>query len=58
MPARRALSSAERDRLLSLGADLETVWTHPGATAQTRKHIVRAVLEEIVVKLAAVVAAR
>ena len=53
MPARRALSSAERDRLLALGADLETVWTHPGATAQTRKRIVRAVLEEIVVKLAA-----
>ena len=48
-----ALSSAERDRLLALGADLETVWTHPGATAQTRKHIVRAVLEEIVGKLAA-----
>ena len=48
-----ALSSAERDRLLALGADLETVWTHPGATAQTRKRIVRAVLEEIVVKLAA-----
>ena len=47
-----ALSSAERDRLLALGADLETVWTHPGATAQTRKRIVRAVLEEIVVKLA------
>ena len=48
-----ALSSAERDRLLALGADLETVWTHSGATAQTRKRIVRAVLEEIVVKLAA-----
>ena len=48
-----ALSSEERDRLLALGADLETVWTHPGATAQTRKRIVRAVIEEIVVKLAA-----
>ena len=48
-----ALSSEERDRLLALGADLETVWTHPSATAQTRKRIVRAVIEEIVVKLAA-----
>ena len=33
-------------------ADLETAWTHPNATAQTRKRIVRAVLEEVVVKLA------
>ena len=48
-----ALSPAEHDRLLALGADLETAWTHPSATAQTRKRIVRAVLEEIVVKLAA-----
>ncbi len=48
-----ALSPAEHDRLLALGADLETAWTHPSATAQTRKRIVRAILEEIVVKLAA-----
>ena len=48
-----ALSSAERDRLLALGADLDTAWTHPSATTQTRKRIMRAVIEEIVVKLAA-----
>ena len=47
------LSSAERERLLALGADLETVWTHPNATARTRKRIVRAVIDEIVVNLAA-----
>ena len=47
-----ALSEAEHERLLALGADLETAWTHPNATAQTRKRIVRAVLEEVVVKLA------
>ena len=47
-----ALSSAEQERLLALGSDLETAWTHPNATAQTRKRIVRAVLEEVVVNLA------
>ena len=47
-----ALSEAEHERLLALGADLETAWTHPSATAQTRKRIVRAVVEEVVVKLA------
>ena len=43
-----ALSREEKDRLLALGDELETVWEHPGATAQTRKRILRAVLEEIV----------
>ena len=43
-----ALSCEEKERLLALGSDLETVWSHPGATAQTRKRILRAVLEEIV----------
>ena len=47
-----ALSAAEHERLLALGTDLETAWTHPNATAQTRKRIVRAVIEEVVVKLA------
>ena len=43
-----ALSREEKDRLLALGDQLETVWEHPGATAQTRKRILRAVLEETV----------
>ena len=43
-----ALSGEDKERLLALGADLETVWEHPGATAETRKRILRAVLEEIV----------
>lgn len=47
-----ALASAEKDRLMALGADLETAWSHPGATAETRKRILRTVLEEIVVTLA------
>ncbi len=47
-----ALETAEKDRLLALGADLETAWSHPGAAAETRKRILRTVLEEIVVPLA------
>lgn len=46
-----SLSAAERERLLALGADLSTAWSHPGATAETRKRILRAVLEEVVVTL-------
>lgn len=45
------LTFEERDRLMALGADLETAWTHPGATSETRKRILRSVLEEIVVTL-------
>lgn len=41
----------ERARLLALGADIEALWHHPGATAETRKRIVRTVIAEIVVKL-------
>ena len=46
-----SLSAAERERLLSLGADLPAAWSHTGATAETRKRILRAVLEEIVATL-------
>ena len=45
------LGDEERDRLLRLGADLETAWSHPAATMATRKRIVRAVLHEIVVRV-------
>jgi excisionase family DNA binding protein len=45
------LSFEEKDRLMALGADLETAWSNPGATAETRKRILRAVLEEIVATL-------
>ena len=47
-----ALSGAEKQRLIALGDDLSTAWSHPDATAETRKAILRAVLEEIVVTLA------
>jgi DNA invertase Pin-like site-specific DNA recombinase len=45
------LSAAERDRLMALGADLEHAWNCPGATATTRKRIVRTVVDEIVVRV-------
>ena len=45
------LTPEERDRLMALGADLETAWSHPGATAETRKRILRTVLEEVVATL-------
>ena len=45
------LGAGEKDRLMALGADLETAWSHPGATAETRKRILRAVLEETVATL-------
>ena len=48
----QALSAAEKERLMALGDDVETAWTHPAATAETRKGIVRAVLEQVVVRLA------
>ena len=44
-------TAEERARLLALGADIEALWHHPGATAETRKRIVRTVIAEIVVKL-------
>jgi excisionase family DNA binding protein len=47
------LSAEEKDRLMALGADLEMAWSHPGATAETRKRILRAGLEEIVATLTA-----
>ena len=45
------LGDEEWDRLLRLGADLETAWSHPAATMATRKRIIRAVLHEIVVRV-------
>lgn len=37
---------------MALGADLESAWHHPHATAETRKRILRTVLVEIVAKVA------
>jgi excisionase family DNA binding protein len=48
-----ALTDAERQRLMQMGADLEAAWHHPSATTATRKRIVRAVLHEIVARVEA-----
>jgi excisionase family DNA binding protein len=44
-----AITEAERAQILALGADLRQLWSHPAASATTRKRILRAVLEEIVI---------
>src|SRR5271166_611746 len=44
------LGEPERQQLMRLGADLELAWSHPAATAATRKRILRTVLNEIVVR--------
>jgi hypothetical protein len=45
------LGERERAQLMRLGADLELAWSHPAATSATRKRIVRAALNEIVVRV-------
>jgi excisionase family DNA binding protein len=44
-----ALSESERAEILALGTDLPRLWRHPAASIETRKRILRTVLEEIVV---------
>jgi hypothetical protein len=50
--ARRSppLGEPERQQLMQLGVDLDRAWTHPAATAATRKRILRTALNEIVVR--------
>lgn len=45
------LSVEEKEQLLTLGADLTTAWSHSGATGETRKRILRTVIEEVVATL-------
>jgi hypothetical protein len=42
------LGEEERQHLMGLGADLELAWSHPAATAEIRKRILRTALHEIV----------
>ena len=44
-----ALTVADRNRLMTLGGDLAQAWNSPGATAETRKKILRTVISEIIV---------
>src|SRR5689334_21875178 len=52
MIARRPppLGQPVRQQLIALGADLERAWSHPAATAATRKRILRTVISEIIVR--------
>ena len=36
---------------MQLGADLELAWSHPAATAETRKRILRTALHEVIVRI-------
>jgi len=47
----RVLSQEERDRLLGLGPDLATVWHAATTTPRDRKELLRALLEEVIVKV-------
>lgn len=44
-------TAEERARLMTLGADIEALWHHPGASVETRKHILRTAIVEIVAKV-------
>ncbi len=43
------LTPTDRERLMTLGADLQLAWTRPGVTPEARKRIVRTVIDEIIV---------
>ena len=45
------ISAGERTELMALAEDLPRAWDHTAASAETRKRILRAVLEEIIVNV-------
>jgi hypothetical protein len=47
----RALSQEERDHLLALGPDLALVWHAATTTPRDRKELLRALLEEVIIKV-------
>ena len=49
--AHEALTPDEREEYLALGADLERAWHHERASPESRKRILRALLEEIVANI-------
>ena len=46
-----ALSAEDRAKLMAMGRDLAKAWNSPGATIETRKKIVRLLINEIVVNV-------
>ena len=45
------LTPADRERLMTLGADLQLAWTRPGVTPEIRKRILRTLIDEIIVRV-------
>jgi excisionase family DNA binding protein len=45
------LAPADRDRLMHLGADLQRAWSSAGVKPETRKRIVRTLIDEIIVRV-------
>jgi excisionase family DNA binding protein len=45
------LAPADRERLMTLGADLERAWSSAGVAPETRKRILRTLIDEIVVRV-------
>jgi hypothetical protein len=43
------ITERDRQRLLELGTDLPKLWNHPVTTAETKKRILRTVLQEVVI---------
>jgi excisionase family DNA binding protein len=50
-PPATDLTPADRERLMMLGTDLQTAWTSPGVTPETRKRILRTLIDEIIVRV-------
>lgn len=48
-PPRCLIAAEDRERLLTLGADLTLAWNRPGVSAETRKKIIRLLIHEIIV---------
>ena len=46
------LSVEDRQRLLTLATDLQRAWDSPGTTVETRKRIIRLLIDEIIVEAA------
>jgi len=47
----RTLSEEEKKKLFALGSDLHNVWTAPTTTDRDRKELLRALLEEVIVRV-------
>src|SRR5262249_1111607 len=45
------LSATERERLMTLGRDVDRAWNSPSGSITTRKQIVRTLIDEIIVRL-------